>query len=55
MALSTPNASLPALEDLIALVHAVPLPKKAGPSLSRDIRRDNLLLRELNDDVDEVE
>ena len=55
MAISTPNASLPALEDLIALVRAVSLPKKDALWLSRDIRRDNLLLRELNDYEDEVE
>ena len=54
MAISTLDASLPALEDLITLVHAVPLPK-SGPRLTRDIRRDILLLRELNDYEDEVE
>jgi hypothetical protein len=30
MAISTPDASLPVLEDLITLIHAVPLPKKSG-------------------------
>ena len=52
--ISTLDAPLPALEDLITLVHAVPLPK-SGPRLTRDIRRDILLLRELNDYEDEVE
>jgi hypothetical protein len=55
MAISTLDASLPALEDLFTLVHAVPLPKKVGPRLTRDIRRDILRLRELNDYEDEVE
>jgi hypothetical protein len=54
MAVSTLDASLPALEDLITLVHAVPLPK-SGPRLIHNIRRDILLLRELNDYEDEVE
>jgi hypothetical protein len=52
MALSTLNAPLPALEDLIAL-NPRPTPKtpkkKIGSRLTRDIRRDILLLRELND------
>jgi hypothetical protein len=35
MAISTLDASLPALEDLITLIHAVPLPKRlAGGSLA---------------------
>src|SRR5271155_2255815 len=55
MVISTLDASLPALEDLIPLVHAVPLPKKVGPPLTRDIRRDILLLRELNDYEGEAE
>jgi len=33
----------------------IPTKKKVGPRLSRDIRRDILLLRDLNDDDDEVE
>jgi hypothetical protein len=67
MALSTLNAPLPALEDLTALNPRPPSPprppstpktpkKKVGSRLTRDIRRDILLLRELNDyDNDEVE
>jgi len=65
MALSTLNASLPALEDLIALNPRPPSPpprslktpkKKIGSRLTRDIRRDILFLRELNDyGDDEVE
>jgi hypothetical protein len=68
MALSTLNASLPALEDLIAFNPRPPSPppprsprtpktpkKKIGSRLTRDIRRDILFLRELNDyDNDEV-
>jgi hypothetical protein len=66
MALSTLNAPLPALEDLTALNPRPPSPlrppstpktlkKKVGSRLTRDIRRDILLLRELNDnDNDEV-
>jgi hypothetical protein len=51
MALSTLNPPLPALEDLITLTprHAK---KKIVPWLTRDIRRDILLLRELDDYVD---
>jgi hypothetical protein len=48
MALSTLNPPLPALEDLITLTPR-PAKKKIGPRLIRDIRRDILLLRELND------
>jgi hypothetical protein len=56
MALSTLNPPLPALEDLITLTPRPPSPKKIGPRLTRDIRRDILLLRELNDyDKDEAE
>jgi hypothetical protein len=68
MALSTLNASLPALEDLIALNPRPPSPpprpprtpktpkKKIGSRLTQDIRRDILFLRELNNyDDDEVE
>jgi hypothetical protein len=55
MALSTLNASLPALEDLITLTSRRSPSKKVGPRLTRDIRRDILLLRELNDYEDEVE
>jgi hypothetical protein len=55
MALSTLNPSLPALEDLITLTPRPPPPKKIGPRLTRDIRRDILLLRELNDYEDEAE
>jgi len=55
MAISPLDASLPALEDLITLVHDVPLPKRSARGLTRNIRRDILLLRELNDYEDEVE
>jgi hypothetical protein len=65
MALSILNVSLPALEDLIALNLRPPSPpprspktpkKKIGSRLTRDIRRDILFLRELNDyGNDEVE
>jgi hypothetical protein len=55
MALSTLNASLPAPEDLITLTPRHSPSKKVGPRLTRDIRRDILLLRELNDYEDEVE
>jgi hypothetical protein len=54
MALSTLNVSLPALEDLILTSRRSPS-QKAGPWLTRDIRRDILLLRELNDYEDEAE
>jgi hypothetical protein len=55
MALSTLNPPLLALEDLIILTPR-PTKKKIGPRLTRDIRRDILLLRELNDyDEDEAE
>jgi hypothetical protein len=55
MALSTLNPPLPALEDLITLTPR-PAKKKIGPRLTRDIRRDTLLLRKLNDyDGDEAE
>jgi hypothetical protein len=54
MAISTLDASLPALEDLITCPRRSPS-KKVGPPLTRDIRRDILLLRELNDYEDEVE
>ena len=53
MTLSTLNPPLPALEDLITLT---PRPaRKICPRLTRDIRRDILLLRELNDYEDEPE
>jgi len=52
MALSTLNPS--ALEDLVTLTPR-PAKKKIGPRLTRDIRRDILLLRELNDYEDEPE
>ena len=55
MALSVLNASLPAPDDLITLTQRRSPSKKVGPRLSRDIRRDILLLRELNDYEDEVE
>jgi hypothetical protein len=65
MALSTLNAPLPGLEDLVAPTPCAPSPPKPisktpskniiGPRLSRDIRRDILLLRELNDYEDEIE
>jgi hypothetical protein len=62
MALSTLNPPLPAVEDLTAPTPRPPQPtpktptkKKLGPRLSRDIRRDILLLRELNDNDDEIE
>jgi hypothetical protein len=35
MAISTPDASLPVLEDLITLIHAVPLPKNRAAAHSR--------------------
>jgi hypothetical protein len=54
MALSTLNPPLPALEDLITLTPR-PAKKKIGPRLTRDIRRDILLLREFNDYEDEPE
>ena len=47
--------TLPALEDLISPTPRCPAPKKIGPRLTRDIRRDILLLRELNDYEDETE
>ena len=54
MALSTLTPPLPAL--LVDLLALTPRPaKKIGPRLTRDIRRDILLLRELNDYEDEVE
>jgi hypothetical protein len=60
--LDSVNLPLPALENLIALTPQPPQPtpkiptkKKLGPRLSRDIRRDILLLRELNDHDDEIE
>jgi hypothetical protein len=40
MAISTLAISLPTLEDLIILVHAVPLPKKSARGSLADIRRD---------------
>jgi hypothetical protein len=49
MALSTLNPPLPTLEDLLTLTPPRPPPKKVGPRLTRDIRRDILLLRDLND------
>jgi hypothetical protein len=62
MALSTLNPPLLALEGPITLTPRLPQPilktptkKKLGPRLSRDIRRDILLLRELNDNDDEIE
>jgi hypothetical protein len=54
MTLSTLNPPLPALEGLITLTPC-PARKKIGPRLTRDIRRDILLLRELNDYEDEPE
>jgi len=50
----TLNPPLPALEDLITLTPR-PAKNKIGPRLARDIRRDILLLRELNDYEDEPE
>jgi len=55
MAISTLDASLPALEDVISLVDAVPLPKRSVHGSLANVRRDILLLRELNDYEDEVE
>jgi hypothetical protein len=55
MALSTLNPPLPALEDLITLTPPRPPPKRTGSRLTRDIRRDILLLREVDDYEDEVE
>jgi len=55
MALSTLNISLSALEDLILTPRRSPSKKAVGPRLTRDIRRDILLLRELNDYEDEAE
>jgi hypothetical protein len=52
MALSILNPPLPALEDLITLTPR-PAKKKISPQLTRDIRRDILLLRELDDYEDE--
>ena len=40
---------------LFLLPNAVLLPKRWAPRLGREIRRDILLLRELNDYEDEVE
>jgi hypothetical protein len=56
MSLSTLNPPLPALEDLITPTPqpATPTKKGIGLRLSRDIRRDILLLRDLNND-DEIE
>jgi len=55
MALSTLNPPLPALEDLITLTPRRTPKKKIGPRLTRDIRRNILLLRELNAYEDEPE
>ena len=55
MAISTLDASLPALEDLITLVHAVPLPKRPVRGSLAISQHDILLLRELNDYEDEIE
>jgi hypothetical protein len=68
MALSTLNASLPPLKDLIALTPRPPSPPKTPPipkippkktnyrpQLLRDIRRDILLLRKLNDYDNKIE
>jgi len=55
MAPSSLSPPLPALEDLIALTPRRSSPKKIGPRLTRDIRRDILLLCELNDYEDESE
>jgi hypothetical protein len=55
MALSTLNPPLPALEDLIIFTPPRPPPKKIGPRLTHDIRRNILLLRDLNDYEDKVE
>lgn len=61
MTLSTLNPPLPALEDLSALTPRppqsaprTPTRKKLGPRLSWDIRRDILLLRDLNDNDHEI-
>ena len=54
MAISTLDASLPALEDLITLVHVVPLPKNS-PRLNSRYPMRYLLLPELGDCEDEVE
>jgi hypothetical protein len=55
MALFTLNPPLSALEDLITLTSRRSTPKKIGPRLTRDIRRDILLLRELNNYENEAE
>jgi len=55
MTLSILNESLPAPDDLITLIQRHSPSKKVGPRLCRDIRRDILLLHELNDYEDEVE
>jgi hypothetical protein len=55
MALSILNASLPAPDDLITPTQRRSPSKKVRPRLSREIRHDILLLRELNDYEDEVE
>jgi hypothetical protein len=55
IALSIPNASLLALDDLITLTQRRSPSKKAGPRLSREIRHDILLLREFNSYEDEEE
>jgi hypothetical protein len=55
MALFTPNLLLLALADLITLALRRSSSKKIGPRLIRDIRRDILLLCELNDYEDRVE
>jgi hypothetical protein len=54
MAVSTLDASLPALEDLITLLDVVPLPKSWPAAHSRYLTR-YLPLYELDDYEDEVE
>jgi hypothetical protein len=54
MILFTLNPSVSALEDLIILTPR-PTKKKIGPRFTRNIRRDILLLRDLNNyDGDEI-
>src|ERR1700733_13842917 len=55
MAISTLDASLPALEDLITLAHAVSLPKRSARGSVAISDAIFLLLRELIDYEDEVE
>jgi hypothetical protein len=53
MAISTLDASIPTLEDLITLIHVVPLPKRSARG-SLVISDAILLLHELDDYKDEI-